>query len=375
MTRPIVSLCLLLLLPTWGCVPKADQVPPAQAQNPWKPSQISHVQVQSQTLGQVPNTSPQLPAVSPDGKWIAYLDFSGVEPPRLQSLFNGQGLESTSLHIQAVAPDAQPRMICNSGAAWPTWSADSKTLLFVSYTSAGRCDLVVHKPQTADTRRLSISAEPIITPALSPSGTNAAVVVYDSQSQTSRLHVVNLSTGQTEHVCPSDSPANLMVWPQWTSGGSIVFVLIQDGQSRIVQWSPGKSGPRQLATINVPASPVGICRAFAGLALPLSPDARHFAYYDAQQDRIVLVGLTNGRNVELPATTRAGCWFGSERFIAADDEQMRLFTVPPSSPALLRRAPCLPRSADVRSRKLTLCARAAEPYAFSLERMTILSAE
>ena len=133
--------------------------------------------------------------------------------------------------------------------------------------------------------------------------------------------------------------------------------------------------PRQLAKINLPPSPLGTYQAFAGLARPLSPDARYFAYYDAQQDRIVLLSLTDIPNTLLPAAARAGCWFGPEHFIAASDREMRLFTLPHSPSTLLARAPCLPRSASFNTRQLIFCARAADPYALSLERATILLAQ
>ena len=246
MSKLPVGFFLLAIL-ACGCAPKADQstpsTSPAPAQDSPKPSPTSLVQVRTSTIGQLPNTSPQLPAVSPDGKWVAFLNFTGGEPPEPESLFTGRGLDSTSLHLQAVTKDAQSVIICNSGAAWPIWSADSKTLIFIAYTNTGRCGLVIYETHTSTIRRLSTSSEPIITPAESSSGTHAAVAVHDSQSQSWRLQVINLTTGRTEHTCPADSTTDQMLWPQWTPDGSIVFVLLQDGQGSIARWIPGRYPP------------------------------------------------------------------------------------------------------------------------------------
>ena len=225
------------------------------------------------------------------------------------------------------------------------------------------------------TRRLSISLKPMIMPAVSPSGRRAAVVVFEPESQSARLQVVNLSSGKIEHSCPAESQGTQQLWPQWTPDGRIVFVLNQDGQSRLVQWRPGESGPQELAEIQIRPTESGIYQAFAGLGQPLSRDARHFAYYDTAQDRIVLLSLADGRRVQLPVGTRAGCWFGSGRFVAADQKQMRLFSIRANMPALLMRGLWLPRGANAATSQLLLCSRAAEGRAFALVRMKILSVE
>jgi len=323
----------------------------------------------------VPNSGLQLPVVSPDGKWIAYLDLNGDEPPELRSLFSGRGLEAMSLQIQPVGPRAQAHMLCESGAAWPSWSGDSKKLLFITYTNSEQSELAIHDLQTGTTRRLSIPGKPIIMPTLSPSGQHVALVVFDSQSQSARIHVINLTTNSPEHSCPAESQGAQQLWPQWTPDGRIVFVLNQDGQSRLVQWRPGESGPQELAEIQIRPTESGMYQAFAGLGRPLSADARHFAYYDTAQDRIVLLSLGDGHRVELPVGTRAGCWFGSGRFVAADQKQMRLFSIRATMPALLMRGLWLPRGANAATNQLLLCSRAAEARAFTLVRMKILSVE
>ncbi len=379
MIKAAAGLCVLILLFCWGCTPQAQ--PPAssganrQIQGPWQASQSSHVQVQAEPLGQLPNSGLQLPVVSPDGKWIAYLDFRSNQPIELAALFTGQGLEAMSLHVQPVTPGAAARTVCASGAAWPAWSPDSRRLMFVAYNKAGRCDLGIHDVFTGTTRRISMGLERIMMPAVSPSGKQAAVVVLKTEDESSSLYVVNLDTGKVEQTCPTDFQDSRQLWPQWTTDGRIVFVLSYHGRSWLAQWEPGKFPPEKLCEIRISASQSGVYQALAGLGRPLSPDDRYFAYYNTVADRIVLLSLADGRCVELPVGTRAGCWFGSGRFVAADQKQMRLFSIRATMPALLMRGLWLPRGANAATSQLLLCSRAAEGRAFALVRMKILSVE
>ncbi len=378
MIKAAASLCLLSLLLSCGCLVKTEQPSSAlesQTPNPWKSSQSSHVRIQSQTLGQLPNSGLQLPVVSPDGKWIAYLDFRGGGRPEPSSLFTGRGLEPMSLHIQSTELGAGSRMLCESGAIWPSWSADSKRLLYIVYQQNGRCNLVVYEPQTSMTRRISMAVKPIVMPSLSPTGEHAAVVVFEPESQSASLRVVNLSSGKIEQNCPGASDGVQQLWPQWTPDGRIIFVHIKDGQSSLVQWRPGESGVQRLGAIQIGSSESGIYQAFSSLGQPLSGDARHFAYYNTGQDRIILVRLADGRGIPLTVGTRAGCWFGSGRFVAAEQKQMRLFSIRGDLPALLMRKLGLPRGANSTSGQLLLCSQSSDPRNFSLVKMKIVLVE
>lgn len=375
MSKPVIGLCVLVLLLSCGCFLQPKSPSSSQIQDPWTTSQSSHVQLQSQTLGTLPNSGLQLPVVSPDGKWIAFLDFQGESPPSPSSLFTGQGLEPVSLYIQSAQANAEPRILAESNIAWPSWSANSKKLLFISYSDSGQCELAIHDILTSTTRRLSIGGSTIIMPSLSPSGQHVAVVAFDSQSHRARLHVVNLSTGNIEYSCPAESSGAGQLQPQWTPDGQIIFVLNAEGQSHLVQWRPGESRLQRLAKIQMRATESGIYQAFAGLGRPLSPDGSRFAYYDTTEDRIVLLNLAEDQRIELPVGTRAGCWFDSGRFVAADQKKIRLFSVRGTMPALLMHGQGLPRGANAASKELLLCNRAAGGRDFNLVTIKILAVE
>jgi len=330
---------------------------------------MSGVQFQLESLGVVPNSGLLLPAVSPDGKWIAYLQVAGHRRIGVAALFDGKGLEAVSLHVRPVAPGAAARVVCGSGAAWPAWSRDSKRLIFVAYSDTGRCDLGVYEVATGSVRRISTGLRGVMMPAISPSGEEAAVVECPLAS--AQLHVLNLATGKLTP-CPPGSSRALRLWPQWTADGRIVYVLSQDGASSLAQWKPGGFPPERLWPLRMSPSQIGVLQIFAGLGRPLSGDDRRLAYYDTTSERIVLMGLRDGRPTKLRAGTRFGCWLGSSRFVAAGDDEMLLFTGSPE-PVRLLRDRCLPLGGNGPAGEVVFCTPGVHRGALRLSRLKVLS--
>lgn len=332
----------------------------------------TYVQVQVEPLGEVPNSGLLLPVVSPDGQWIAYLQFRGEQSVELDSLFTGKGLEAVSLHVQEVRTNAQVRLLCAVGAAWPAWSTDSKQLTFVAYNEAGRCDLIVYDITTGNTRRVSTGLKRMMMPAISPTGKEVAIVVPSVDPKPSLLYVVSLDTGKMKP-CPDDDPSVRQLWPHWTADGRIVYVLGQGVRTWLAQWSPGKFPPEKLCEINVPSSRIGMYQTLAGMGRPISPDDRRFAYYDTARDRIVLVNLLDGQRTELKAETRSGCWLDSRRFVAATDEELLLFAGA-AEPSRLMRGPWLPRQSADKTDQLIALTRGQHRRVFNMVRMKVISA-
>jgi len=350
-------------------MPKGEAPGPVEGQ--WVPARTTHTQVQVELLGEIPNSKLQLPVLSPDGRWIAYVQVRNGEPLELDALFTGKGLERVSLYVQEVAKDAVPRLISPSGASWPGWSTDSKLLAFVSYKPSGRCDLAVHDVSTGVTQRLSVGLERMMMPAFSPSGEQVAVVASGREPRPPRLHVVSLDTSELQ-ACPAREPEVAQLWPQWTADGRIVYVLARGMDAWLAQWGPGRFPPERICGILVPASRLGIYQTFAGLGRPLAPGDRRFAYYDAADDRIVLVDLLDGKAKELPPKTRAGCWLGPERFVAASDKEM-LLVAGDAEPVRLMRGRWLPRGSVGNANRLILCTVGSHRTAFRLMRVEVIS--
>lgn len=371
MSKLSLAICLVIVAVFCGCSPRGTASADKQIESQWGPAQSSHIRVQVEPLTQIPNNGLQLPAVSPDGKWIAYLDFHSDEPIELAGLFTGRGLQPMSLYVRPVTQGAKAKLVCESGAAWPAWSPDNKKLVFVAYDEVGQCRLGIYDVGTGTTRYVSTGQKHIMMLTVSPSGKEAVLVVPGTTAKPSSLYVLNLDTSKVEQICKTNLQGSKF-WPQWTRDGRIIFVLCHDGRSWLAQCWPGKFPPEKLCEIGISPSQIGMFQALAGLGKPLSPDDKHFAYYDTMADRIVLLRLLDGQQIKLPADTRAGCWLDSRRFVAADEKQMRLFTIPPTAPALLMRGSWLPLNGNPHTGEIILCTRGRHRSVFSLVRMRLL---
>lgn len=350
-----------------GCAPsKQEQL--KQIGGTWGPASVTHVRVEMQAMGGVANNGLLLPAVSPDGRWIAYLQYYGDTPPSLDSLWTGKNLSGMSLHLRELTEGSQPRVVCASGAIWPSWSPDGGRLVYVVYANDGNPSLCLHDVSTGKTQRLSVGCRGIRTPELSPSGEALAFVAQDQTSEQARLFVLNLADRELTP-CPTTLANETQHRPTWTADGRIVFLRQAPGQSHVAHWKPGVFPPEPLALIPVPDTPMGRFQSFAGVGRPLSPDDQRFAYYDILCDRIILLNLRDKpQRVELKPGTRAGCWFAPKRFVAATDKELRLFTDSETS-CLLVRGSWLPRESVRNTNQLILCTRGAHRHEFQVIQM------
>lgn len=108
-------------------------------------STSTRIQGAARSVFEIPNCGVQLPRISPEGQAIACLQREeDAVPIDASALITGLGLQPLSLWRRALEPDATPRMVCPSGAAWPTWSADSRTRAFIACDAQGRCSLRLH---------------------------------------------------------------------------------------------------------------------------------------------------------------------------------------------------------------------------------------
>ena len=363
----IVSLLALAVLA--GCGPsKQEQL--RNVGGTWGPASVTHVRVQMQALGETPNNGLLLPAISPDGRWIASLQYRGDTPPALDSLWTGKNLAGMSLHLRELVEGGESRVVCPSGAIWPAWSPDGKQLAYVVHTGDGHCSLGLYDIAAGKTRRLNVGRDGIMSPAISPSGDAIAFASRDQAHGQARLFVLRLADRKLIP-CPSVRLGESHHWPTWTSDGRIVFLRQSPGESHIVHWKPETLPPEPLVSIAVPETTVGRFQSIAGLGCPLSPDAQRFAYYDILCDRIVLLSLQGDeKRVELKPGTRAGCWFDSSRFVAATDSELRLFADSENS-ALLVRGSWLPRECARNTNQLILCTRGAHRLEFHVIRMLV----
>jgi hypothetical protein len=218
------------------------------------------------------------PALSPDGKWLAYLSerslFSidlylahaatGRVVRRLTRTATDPHFESLQFVASAGAWDAESRRFAFTAVsggkatltivdvnqdetrewqieaadeAWhPTWSPDGRSIAFAGL-EGGVSDLFVFDLASGQARRLTNDAYADLQPAWSPSGGSIAFVTDRFSSELARLAfgamqlgVLTVATGAIERLPAFDQ--GKMINPQWSGDGTALFAVADpDGVS------------------------------------------------------------------------------------------------------------------------------------------------
>ena len=277
----------------------------------------------------VPNVGVQLPAVSPDGRWIAFLDQDDAAPPaQPDDLVTGRNLGGLSLWVRAVDAEGPARNVALGGAAWPTWSADASTLLFIGYDDLG-CTLGLHDVTTGTTRRKAVGLRHMMMPAMSPDGRRVALAAYGSVPDQALIFTLDLATDAALPGPPATLPG-AQILPRWLDEDTLVYVQLgavggsAGPGAALMRWTLGGPSATPVAPLNAPASVFDAQHLFAAIARPISPDHASLAYLDLTRGRIELVNLTDATSTALPGGYRAGAWWGGRWFVAADDRRIDL---------------------------------------------------
>lgn len=374
MTGRRVSVCLGMLCACCGCVREPALPAEVRDATQWEQLASMQVRVSVQHLGKVPNSGLLLPAVSPDGRWVAYLEITSGPEVYVDSLFSGKGLEGVSLSVREVRRGGAARLVCASGASWPAWSADGKQLAFVAYNRAGRCELGIHDLATGKTRRTAVGLKHLMMPAISPSGRQAALVGSNLPDRW-RLHVLDLDTARLEPGPPAKE-AQRHLWPFWINDRTLLYLTCQGGEKAsgwLSRWAPGSpTPPERVCRLGLSNSELAGLQVFAGLGGPISPNGRRVAYYDGAVDSIVLADLAGGSPPRLESGARAGCWLGDRRFVAATDKDLLLLAPYAGQRKRLMRGAWLPRWGNPQTNRIVVCTRSSQPRTFELVRMELL---
>ena len=352
-----------------GCVRSREPVTPEAAGADFTGGRVTRMRVQVSRVGEVPNCSLWPPVVSPDGRWIAYLKVQPGEPVGTDALFTGEGLDAVSLHIKPLAAGGEPRPLCASGAAWPTWSPDSRRLIYVAY-SGGRCELRAYDVVAGTRATTTPGAARLAWPAVSPGGESVAVVGADEAHGPLRVGVLAMGGGRIRW--PLADPEASYFAPLWTADDKLLTGRMKAGRAQLLEWTAGTDAAQPLWDLNIPATRLGAYQGFLGIAAPLSGDRRRLAYYRHHGDGMELLDLADGRREKLAAGTHAGCWLGARRFVTSVGERIAIHqqndlqTLP-----LLRAAWWLPRWASADGEQIILCRPGSRPDTFGLVRVTL----
>jgi hypothetical protein len=384
----IIAVAMCAICAWAGCAPQQKQVQadsPSARKTPRESSpapptgsdESSYLRFEFQELGEIPNSGLLLPAVSPDGRWIAYLAVDeGHEEIDPSAVLSGSGLEHVAVRVRRTDERAAADIVVSaSNSAWPTWSPNGQDLLFAAYGSAEGCRLVVHNVETGATREVRAGLARVTMPAFSASGRKVAVVGSTSRSTVDQLFVVDLETQIVETV---PSPPELLVsWPCWVDDDRLIFVAANPaGAAHLYQWNIGQAQPYLLCRLNDRWGAEETVPTLMSLGSPLSPDGRQWAFYDAVADRVALVDLDTRGMRELKPQTRAGCWLDASHFLVGTDEALWLYGVRDNRYQRMIRGAWLPRAAfNSGGAGVILCGRADDPRKFTLRRLKMLSGE
>ncbi len=300
----------------------------------------------------VPHGSVELPAVSPDAKWIAYFRHAARTPrPTPESLVSGRGLQGVSLWVRDLKGEQPPRPAALEGACWPTWSADGTALFFVTYDTQRRAYLGRFDASTGQIERKGIGVGHLMMPAVSPDGTRVAVVGFNQVPERSELFVVEWSTASVTRVPvaaphrPSDTADFVPMTPQWVNHDTLVFgAAPPSDENGIESWvgrvtvepaTLGASSDVANVTFVRELSSAGSWRQLvpwqAGLLRPF--DAGHGGWLRRGGSGVALVyGLTEPWVWPLVDGPAAVAWWAPPWVVAGNQDALELVAIDPTLP-------------------------------------------
>ena len=336
----------------------------------------------------LPNAGLGLPRVSADGQWIAFLDAAtdadaaAVSPDQWVT---GRGLGGVSLWVRGVEGEGPPRQVAAGDVAWPTWSADGSTLVFISHDADTGCALGLHDVVTQRTDRMSVGLKKMLTPSMSPDGRRVAVGGYGEVADQSLIFVVDLDTGRA---LPGPPPTlgGAQLMPRWLDDDTLLFIELDDAGGGLMRWTVGSPRADPVAPLRLPDSIFDAIHLHAGVAYPVSPDGRYFTYYAPGRDQLVWVALDGGVEASLEPGAQAGTWWNDQWFLVADSEQLALVASPqahtPEGPGTdtdsrptMRLLPgrWAPLWADAEERSMLLVGQDASPERFRLIQLWVVT--
>ncbi len=206
------------------------------------------------------------PAVSPDGKWIAYFSTKGLRGVELVLADAVTGQKVATLASPGVSTRFDALSFLYSAGSW---SPDGRQLAFVTYSNGdNEIDIVDVASRRVERRIRPRETGAISTLAWSPDGRRLAF--SGMQGGVSDLYLLELTTSDVRRLT-NDRYADLQ--PAWSPDGtSLAFVsdremVMEDGISAGSDFQRLRYAPLRLATIDVATGTVRVLNGF--------PHAKH----------------------------------------------------------------------------------------------------
>ncbi len=282
--------------------------------------------------------------VSPDGRWLAGLSSDSGQIEFL-SLVSGRRMAAASVWVRGTRPGAPLRLIESSSAAWPTWSRDSRQLIFIEYAQDGMCSVVRYDLRDETMRHLSVGFGHMMMPAMSPSGERVALSTHAGAPLSARIYIVDLQTGAVQQG-PQPPEGAGQYWPHWIDDSRIVYLTYDESTVAVTLWPLNDQDSSDVGRIALSGDwDLESLQLMVGLPRPLNRVCSHFACFDEAADRIVLFDLRTGERTPLSPSSRAGCWATAGVFVEATEateEQISLVGVDSGARFEVLEEACLP---------------------------------
>ncbi|MGQ0766035.1 MAG: peptidase S9 [Gemmatimonadota bacterium] len=219
------------------------------------------------------------PAISPDGRYVAYFSSRGLFGIDLYIAETATGRVIRQLTSVTSNPHFDALSFLNSAGAW---SPDGRSLAYVVFAE-GDNELNVVNVESGDTeRRIRVSGVGAMSdPAWSPDGSRIAFI--GSRGGISDIYIHEISSGQTRQVT-NDREAQLQ--PSWSPDGSLLVYATDAGPE--TDFRTMVFGEMRLALLNVAGNRVQLLpRLGAGKHINphFSPDGRAI-YFVSDQDGV-----------------------------------------------------------------------------------------
>ncbi len=327
----------------------------------------------------IPNARLQLPAVSPDAKWIAYLkpnDTGGT--PGGDGLITGKGLNGVSLWVRSVAEDEEPTAVASTGACWPSWSDDGRVLAFVTFDQDRRSTLGLYNLDTGVIQRKAVGLRCVLMPVIAPDGKRIAVSAYGELPDQALIFIIDPLTSQALPGPPAGNGAQLL--PHWINNNTLIYLETMKDAVALKRWTLGEDRAATIARLPGPTSIFDAQHMLAGIDNPIRPDLGAFAYYNPAEDRIEMLDLTSLKTRALPGGFQAGSWWGSDWLVASAEDRVEMVSSRRTSgetdrPRMIRAITgrWLPIWADHAQQAVVLIGQAEDPDTFSLMRLWLVA--
>lgn len=327
----------------------------------------------------IPNARVQLPAVSPDAAYIAYLQTrSDNNTPGADSLITGTGLAAVSLWVRELEEETEPTMVASSGACWPSWSRDGRSLVFVTFDRDRHSALGIFDVETGMIQRKSVGLRCVLMPSLSPDNSLVAVSAYGEIPDHALIFIIDPRSAQATPGPPSTAGAQL--YPRWINNNTLIFLELTEEGVNLKRWSIGDQRAATLAQLPGPASIFDAHFMLAAINNPLRPDIGAYAYLNTAENRVEIHDLESDTTRALPMGFQSGSWWGDDWLISANNDRVELVSSRRTSgtadkPRMVRALTgrWLPIWADHATQAAILIGASEDPDAFALLRLWLVA--